>query len=160
MGKEKETSRCIWIDISGARPTKVRMQKWKESEAYLALCALLCPSVSPGFICCFWKFFNLTVDTNTVGLMSIFILACQKDTVCKFWNRNRDGLVNGPASWVRNVRASLTTVTLCHLGFYYQRDWDCVVYWPLLSQGKRPFLTETCCTPCVGKQDAAVLRSV
>lgn len=27
----------------------------------------------------------LYVDTNTVGLMSIFILACQKGTVCSFW---------------------------------------------------------------------------
>lgn len=61
-------------------------------------------------LCCFWKFFNLTADTNTVGLMSIFILACQKDTACNLWNRNRDGMVDGPASWVRNVRTSLTLV--------------------------------------------------
>lgn len=54
---------------------------------------------------------KITVDTNTVGLMSIFILTCQKDPVCSFWNRNKDGSVDRPASWVRNVRTSLTVVT-------------------------------------------------
>lgn len=91
------------------------------------------------------------MDANTVGLMSIFILACQKDTVCSFWNRNRDGSEDRPGSWVRNVRTSLTVVTSCHLGFIIRVIGTVLCIGHCVTTGRKTIFHREMLHPCVGK---------